>query len=69
MACAARMLDADAFRHYVEDFNRTFQEEVVNLIPDSQAWAWMKRNIPLFTCPDREMEELYYYRWWAFRST
>ncbi len=29
----------------------------------------MKRNIPLFTCPDREMEELYYYRWWAFRST
>jgi len=56
------------FRAYVDDFNRTFKEEVVNLIPDSKAWEWMQANIPSFSCPDREIEELYYYRWWAFRK-
>jgi len=28
------VLDAQAFRHYIEDCNRTFKEEVVNYIPD-----------------------------------
>jgi hypothetical protein len=65
---AVPVLQADSFRHYVESFNRTFPEEVVNHIPDARAWDWMARNIPLFTCPDREIEELYYYRWWAFRK-
>jgi hypothetical protein len=62
------LLDPEEFRHYVEGFNRTFPEEVVNTIPDARAWEWMKANIPLFTCPDGEMERLYYYRWWAYRK-
>jgi len=62
------MLDPESFRHYVEDFNRTFPEEVVNYIPDAHAWDWMKSNIPLFTCPDAATEQLYYYRWWAWRK-
>ncbi|SPF54122.1 conserved hypothetical protein [Candidatus Sulfopaludibacter sp. SbA4] len=60
--------DPETFRHYIEDFNRTFPEEVVNSIPDAQAWNWMQANIPFFACPDREIEQLYYYRWWAFRK-
>ena len=28
----------------------------------------MAENIPLFTCPDTAMEEMYYYRWWTFRK-
>src|SRR5262245_37074416 len=62
------LLAAEGFRHYVEDFNRTFPEEVVNHIPDARAWEWMKDNIPFFTCPDPEIEQLYYYRWWAYRK-
>ena len=62
------LLDPGAFRHYIEDFNRTFPEEVVNYIPDSRAWEFLRANIPFFTCPDRDFEQLYYYRWWAFRK-
>jgi hypothetical protein len=62
------LLAPESFRHYIDDFNRTFREEVVNYIPDAQAWEWMQANIPLFTCPDREIEQLYYYRWWAWRK-
>ncbi|MDE6170109.1 MAG: six-hairpin glycosidase, partial [Duncaniella sp.] len=29
---------------------------------------WMKENIPLFECPDEDMEEMYYYRWWSLRK-
>jgi hypothetical protein len=65
---AAPLLNGDSFRHYVEEFNRAYPEEVVNYVPDAQAWDWLKDNVPLFTCPDREIEQLYYYRWWAYRK-
>ena len=64
----AALLDAESFRHYIEDFHRTFKEEVVNYIPDARAWEFLKANIPLFTCPDGEIERLYYYRWWTYRK-
>ncbi len=44
------------------------KEEVVNFIPDSDAWAWMKTNVPFFACPDHDIEEIYYFRWWTFRK-
>lgn len=65
---AAAVLDPESFRHYIEDFNRTFVEEVVNYIPDARAWEFLHANIPLFTCPDQAVEQLYYYRWWAWRK-
>jgi hypothetical protein len=70
MSAAAPLLHAaaDPIDSYVADFNRTFKEEVVNYIPDAQAAEWMKSNVPRFTCPDREIEQLYYYRWWAYRK-
>lgn len=67
----AALLAADStepFRRYVEDFNRTYKEDVVNYIPDAGAWEWMRHNIPFFSCPDREIEQLYYYRWWVYRK-
>jgi len=62
------VLDPASFRPYIERFNRVFPEEVVNAIPDSRAWEWMAANVPLFECPDKELEEVYYYRWWAYRK-
>jgi len=62
------VLDPDSFAPHIEKFNRMVPEEVVNVVPDAQAFAWMKGNIPLFTCPDRDIEEIYYFRWWTYRK-
>ena len=44
------------------------KEEVVNFIPDSESWEWMRNNVPLFTCPDPAVEQIYYFRWWTYRK-
>jgi len=62
------MLKPDAFAHYVERFNAMEDENFTNTIPNAAAWAWMQKEVPLFECPDREVEEMYYFRWWSFRK-
>src|SRR5439155_27072431 len=62
------LLNATEFKHYVDRFNAEHNEDVVNLIPNSKSWEWMTQNIPLITCPDKDLEEIYYYRWWTFRK-
>ena len=66
--CHAAVLHPDSFRHYVEEFNRGDPGHVAGAIPDSEAFEWMKANVPLLACPDPELERVYYYRWWAFRK-
>jgi hypothetical protein len=61
-------LKAERFRHHVEYFNRMEDEHVRQAIPNAEAWEWMKRNIPLFECPQQNFEEMFYYRWWTFRK-
>ncbi|PYM16229.1 MAG: glycoside hydrolase [Verrucomicrobia bacterium] len=62
------VLTPDAFAHYIESFNSMEDENVTNAISNSNSWSWLQRNIPLFDCPDREVEEIYYFRWWSFRK-
>ncbi len=62
------ILNADSFRHHVDFLNAMAPEDVVNHIPNERAWEWMKTNVPLFSCPDPDVERTYYYRWWAFRK-
>lgn len=68
--CAAQapVLKADDFKHYVTYFNNMEQENIVQAIPNSQSWSWMKENIPLFACPQQNFEEIYYFRWWSLRK-
>ena len=61
-------LKADDFKHYADYFNRMEDENLSFAIPNAQAWEWMKRNIPLFECPQDNFEEIYYFRWWSFRK-
>jgi hypothetical protein len=61
------VLAPEAFKHHVDYFNSMVEEGVVNHIANAQAWQWMKGNIPLFACPDRNVEQIYYYRWWTLR--
>jgi len=62
------ILKADDFKHYVDYFNRMEDENVLAAIPNSEAWGWMKENIPLFQCPQDNFEEMFYYRWWTLRK-
>ncbi len=57
-----------SFQHYVDDFNRNDRELYRQYIPNSAAWDFLQNNIPLLDCPDREIQETYYFRWWTFRK-
>lgn len=62
------VLDAGAFMHHIDFFNTMEPENIVNHISNQQSWAWMARNIPFFECPDKNFEQIYYFRWWTFRK-
>lgn len=62
------VLDPEDYRHHVERFNRLDDEKTVNAIPNARAWEWMRENVPLFECPRRSFEEIYYFRWWSLRK-
>src|SRR4051812_29082009 len=64
----AAVLDPGGFKHYVDRFNGMENENVANLIPNAKAWEWMRQNVPAFECPDKEIEEVYWYRWWTYRK-
>lgn len=64
----AALLKADDYKHYVDYFNGMEDENIVQAIPNAKAWDWMKVNIPLFDCPDKNFEQMWYYRWWTLRK-
>ena len=51
---ALALLHSDDYKHYAEAFGQS-----------DTAWTWMRENIPFFDCPDKQMEEIYYFRWWS----
>jgi len=62
------VLKPEAFTHHIEHFNMMEDENVTNFISNAQSWSWLQKNIPFFECPDPEVEEIYYFRWWSFRK-
>ncbi|MEY4432549.1 MAG: hypothetical protein RLZZ44_679 [Bacteroidota bacterium] len=58
----------DPFKRYVDYFNTMEDETIKEAIPNDSAWVWMKKNIPFFECPQKNFEEIYYYRWWTARK-
>jgi hypothetical protein len=64
----ARVLTPDKLRRYVKTFNQNDQELYTEQIPNSQAAEFLCNNIPLFECPDKDIEETYYFRWWTYRK-
>jgi hypothetical protein len=62
------VLHADEFKHYVDYFNGMEDENIKQAIPNDSAWPWMKANIPLFECPQQNLEEIFYFRWWTLRK-
>lgn len=56
------------FKHYVDYFNTMETPNIEQAIPNAQSWDWMKKNIPLFECPQQNFEEIFYFRWWTLRK-
>lgn len=65
----AQVLDKDAYRHYIDRFNEG-DNELYRLgeFPNEKAWEFLAGNIPFFDCPDKQLEETYYFRWWTYRK-
>lgn len=68
-------LNKEDFRHYIDKFNlQDTQELHVDVVPgtrmirNSVTWPFLVDNIPFFECPDKDIEEVYYYRWWTYRK-
>jgi hypothetical protein len=55
-------------KEYVDRFNRDDNECYINYIPNSAAYQWMACHVPLIDIPDRELEQVYYFRWWTWRK-
>lgn len=53
---------------YVTEFNATDEELYIQDFPNSAAEQFLKDNVPVFECPDKELEKTYYFRWWTFRK-
>ena len=56
------LLHAETFKHYVDLFNERDQELYGQAIPNGRAWRFLSANIPLFECPDPDLERTYYFR-------
>lgn len=62
------VLNPAAFAPHIERFNTMENENIVNLVPNAQSFDWLSANVPLFECSDRDVEEIYWYRWWSVRK-
>lgn len=68
VSAAPAVLNPADFARHAAHFAATDRETVVNLVPDAEAWDWLKERVPLFTCADADVEEIYWYRWWSLRK-
>jgi hypothetical protein len=67
-AVQPQVLHPADYAHYVAEFNAADAKPVENLVSNAAAWEWMSANVPLLDCPDRQLEETYYFRWWVYRK-
>ncbi|MFI5379759.1 MAG: glycosyl hydrolase family 65 protein [Tepidisphaerales bacterium] len=65
---APLVLKPDTLQQYVETFNKNDRELFPQQIPNAAALDFLRSNVPLLDCPDKDIEEVYYFRWWTFRK-
>ena len=67
-AAVPNVLAPDDMRRHVADFNRHDHTHFGQAIPNEAAADWMVANVPRFECPDKDIGEIYHFRWWTFRK-
>ncbi len=62
------ILPATALHRYVETFNKHDHTSSGQAISNEDAARWLEENVPRFDCPDKDIEEIYHFRWWTYRK-
>lgn len=66
---AYSVIDGDSIiASYVMEFNADDDEIYGQTFRNIVAGKFLCDNIPVFDCPDKELEKTYYFRWWTFRK-
>ncbi|MBI5831051.1 MAG: discoidin domain-containing protein [Armatimonadetes bacterium] len=65
---APGVLTEQPLRQHVARFNAQDSELYTNAVPNAQAADFLAANVPLFECPDPEIERTWYFRWWTYRK-
>jgi hypothetical protein len=60
------VLDPESFHHYFLQFSS--DERAMLGKGDSLQWEWFEQNIPWLDVPDKQLEEIYYFRWYSFQK-
>jgi hypothetical protein len=63
-----QIVDLHRLTDYIKYFNYIDEEPIQNMVSNEECWDWMLANVPWFECPDPEIEQMYYFRWWVFRK-
>ena len=63
-----RILKDELVRRRFDRFNLDDDEIYANAFSNRSAMEAIGRQIPLFECPDEDIERTYYFRWWTFRK-
>ncbi|MFT3704494.1 MAG: hypothetical protein QM802_19155 [Agriterribacter sp.] len=67
-AIAQPVLQSENYKHYIDSFNTNDEELFVQYINNKESWDFLSANIPLLDCPDKMIEQTYYFRWWTYRK-
>ena len=77
VAQAQTLLHPADYHHYIQTFEADEQAATGNIYngepstpgqPPEAAWPWMQREIPWFDASDKSFEEMYYFRWYAWKK-
>ncbi len=58
----------DKLHSYISRFNKLDDQLYPQLISNQDAESFLAEQIPLLDVPDKQLEEIYYFRWWTFRK-
>jgi hypothetical protein len=61
-----KILDPVSIHHYFTEFYND-EREMLGTAPPVP-WDWFVENIPLLDVPDKNIEEIYYFRWYSFQK-
>lgn len=60
------VLDPESFHHYFVQFSSDEKAMLGESAP--LQWEWFEQNIPWLDVPDKDLEEIYYFRWYSFQK-
>lgn len=63
-----RVLKEECVRRRFDRFAVDDEDLYRNAFGNGRALATIGRQIPLFECPDEDLERTYYFRWWTYRK-